>query len=651
MVSALPYSSSLSYRPEIDGLRAIAVLSVIFYHAGFSALPYGFLGVDIFFVISGYLITSILLNDLSTQQFSLMHFYERRARRILPALTAVLIATVVLAWFWLLPHELKRYGDSLFSTSLFHSNLYFAKESGYFAPTSQVLPLLHTWSLAVEEQFYFVFPILLYLAYRFGKMLGFGLLVLGLIGSYAYFLLFAFKSDAIYFLPYTRAWELMLGVLCAIGLQHKPAPEPSIKQDILPLLGLVLLGTAMTVKLKYSSYNLGMLTMQACVGTAMLIYCCRVNGLIKLILSAKWLVAIGLISYSAYLIHNPILAFSHVKFNYQDGSGYGYLIIAISLLLAWLSYRYVEQPFRKKTMFSRQQIFILALVSIIGLAGLGLVFSKNEGFADRSAMQQIKHYSELRNQRGWGEKYCEQHSISSPLGPVVCVIGNTKQKPVGVLWGDSLAGSLLYGMHQELDKKNVAFYAVISNACPPIEGLHHHNYDCTPDRHHRVVNHLITNKTLKNVVWIGNFIGAMNNSGTPIRIGNYSTTPRLVQKSMSKTLKKLSENDKKVILVVTPPIMPLSVPEFYMRKKIEHQKGELAISFNAYQQFVAPLQPVITSAQPSVSVLKTEAFFCDKNYCYARNSKDELLYMDTNHFSQKKSMQIAKKIVKEHLNL
>ncbi len=643
--------TSITYRPEVDGLRAIAVLSVILFHAGFSYLPRGFLGVDIFFVISGYLITSILLNDIAKQQFSLVHFYERRARRILPALSLVLIFSTVFAWFWLLPHELKRFGDSLFSTSLFHSNFYFANESGYFAPESQELPLLHTWSLAVEEQFYFVFPLLLFVAYKFAKKLGFALLVLGLVSSFAYFLLFAFSDNAIYYLPYTRAWELMLGVVCAIGLQHKAIPQASIKQDILPLLGLVLIYLAMAVKLKYSPYNLGIVTLQACLGAAMLIFFCRARGLIKHILSAKWLVAIGLISYSAYLWHNPILAFAHVKFGYQNGSEAGYLLVMLSLLFAWASYKFVEQPFRNKSMFSRQQIFAWSLVSIVGLAIAGFVLSKNEGFANRDSMQGIKHYAEVRAQKGWGENYCDKHSVISTLGPVVCLIGDVKQKPTGVLWGDSLAGSLLFGMHQELAKKKVAFYAVISNACVPIEGLHHNKFNCTPDRHHRLINNFVLDKSLKNIVWIGNFIDAMKNRGTNTRIGKYTSTPGLVQKSMIKTLKTIVKHDRKVVLVIAPPTMPQSVPEFYMRKKINKQKGEMAITFESYQEYMALLHPVIHNSSPSISILSLEKFFCDENYCYARNNKDEILYVDRNHFSQKKSLQIARKIIKELIKL
>lgn len=644
MQASVQNHSSIVYRPEVDGLRAIAVLSVIFYHAGFSFLPRGFLGVDIFFVISGYLITSILLNDLAKQQFSLVRFYERRARRILPALSFVLMVTSIFAWFWLLPHELKRFGDSLFSTSLFHSNLYFANQSGYFSPDSQELPLLHTWSLAVEEQFYFLFPLLLFAAYQFFKKLGFVLLVFGLIGSFAYFLLFAFKSDAIYYLPYTRAWELMLGVLCALGLQHKPIPQASIKQDILPLFGLLLIYLAMTVKLKYSLYNLGIVTLQACLGAAILIYCCRAHGLIKHILSAKWLVGIGLISYSAYLIHNPILAFSHVKFNYQAGSDYGYLIVAITLLLAWLSYRWVEQPFRNKSKFSRQQIFTWSLVSIFGLATVGFILAKNEGFANRDSMHGIQHYAEVRAQKGWGEHFCEKHNLNVKWAPVVCVVGDTSQPPSGIVWGDSYAGSLVYGMDTILKKNKRSFYVAVNNACPPIVGFNRVDYICDETIHQNIQTHILNDPTIKDVVWIGNFQAAINNKN--MHLFKEKITEENVTDSIVNTVNALSAKNKRVLFITPPPLMPVEIPEYYMRRKLNNLDTNARILLSKHLEHIHSVNKMVKLIENNAHVIRLEPLFCDDKYCNTKGDHDNLWYVDRDHFSHEKSVEIAQAINK-----
>lgn len=637
--------NSFAYRPEVDGLRAIAVLSVIFFHAGFSFLPHGFLGVDIFFVISGYLITSLLLNDLAKQQFSLVQFYERRARRILPALSLVLMITTIFAWFWLLPHELKRFGDSLLSTSLFHSNLYFAKESGYFATASQELPLLHTWSLAVEEQFYFVFPILLFLAYKLSKKLGFALLVVGLVSSFSYFLLFAHKSDAIYYLPYTRAWELMLGVVCAIGLQDKAIPQASIKQDILPLLGLLLIYWAMTVKLKYSPYLIGLVTLQACLGTAMLIYFCRAHGLIQHVLSSKWLVAIGLISYSAYLWHNPMLALSHIKFNYQEGSEFGYVLIAITLLLAWLSYKFVEQPFRNKSKFSREQVFIWSLVSIVGLAAAGFVLSKNDGFADRASMQSIKHYAEVRKQKKWGEFYCEEHNLDTAWAPVVCIVGDKTQKPSGVVWGDSFSGSLVYGLDQTLKEQKKSFFVSVNIGCPPIIGLNRDQFTCSKTVHQNIFNFIVHEPSIKNVVWMGNFQEAINNT-KEVRLNSKTITEEAAINSIVNTVSTLVAHNKKVVFVTPPPLMPTDVPEYYMRRMLNHQETNARIRLSRHLEHIYSVNKMVNLIEAQAQVVRLEPFFCDTEFCYTKGKNDYLWYVDRDHFSHEKSVEIAQAINK-----
>lgn len=644
-MSVLLTPQRLGYRPEIDGLRAIAVLSVIIYHAGFGVLPYGFLGVDIFFVISGYLITNILLNDLKHHQFSLIQFYERRARRILPALTLVLIVTTVFAWFWLLPHELKRFGDSLFSTSLFHSNLYFAKESGYFAPASQELPLLHTWSLAVEEQFYFVFPVLLWAAYKYFKKLGAFLLALLLIASYGYFLLYALKSDATYFLPFTRAWELILGVACAVGLQNKPIPQPSIKQDIMPLLGLLLVYTAMTVKFKHNPYTLGMITMQACLGASILIYFGRSNGFIKHLLSAKWLVAIGLVSYSAYLWHYPILAFSRIKFSYQDNSDAGYLIIAVTLLLAWLSWKWIEQPFRNKHNFNRKQIYAYALVSIVGLSAVGMVLSQNDGLPDRPAMKQVKHYGLVAKQNLWIIKQCREHKVDLDLGGYVCLVGDTTKIPTGVIWGDSLAGSMMYGANHFLKTRKESFIAVISDGCTPVVGLNHPRHGCTVRRNIDIENYILNNKNLERVVWIGNFQDGINSNGTKVSYYSERMTDEKAIRSISETATKFLNSNKKVFLVTPPPVLPRDVPTFYMRQKISNSNQVLMIPKKIYLKKHPVIRHLIKQYKGTgITVIDSTKFMCDEEFCRTKGANDNLFYIDRNHFSHEISLLVANEI-------
>jgi len=218
----------MEYRREIDGLRAIAVLPVILYHAGFSWFSGGYVGVDVFFVISGYLITSILLKDLAQGNFSIVKFYERRARRILPALALVLLCSIPFAWLWLLPSQFQNFSRAVMATSLFASNILFWRSSDYFAPAAEETPLLHTWSLAVEEQFYIFFPIFLLLLWRFGKNITFYAVILVSFISLA-LSEYGWRNypTANFYLIITRAWELGVGAICAFYLFDKTARSNS----------------------------------------------------------------------------------------------------------------------------------------------------------------------------------------------------------------------------------------------------------------------------------------------------------------------------------------------------------------------------------------------------------------------------------------
>ena len=228
-------TTSLKYRPEIDGVRALAVIPVILFHAGFELFSGGFVGVDVFFVISGYLITTILITDIENKRFSLVNFYERRARRILPALFFVMLVCLPFAWMWMLPNQIKDFSQSLVAVSLFASNIQFWRESGYFEAAAELKPLLHTWSLAVEEQYYLLFPIFLVLAWRFGKNKVFWMIVV----MSAISLLFSEYSwrkhpTANFYLAPTRAWELFAGSVAAFMVQKNGVQ----KNNLRALLGL-----------------------------------------------------------------------------------------------------------------------------------------------------------------------------------------------------------------------------------------------------------------------------------------------------------------------------------------------------------------------------------------------------------------------------
>ncbi|CAA6804837.1 MAG: O-antigen acetylase [uncultured Thiotrichaceae bacterium] len=375
--------ATLQYRKEIDGLRALAVLPVILFHAGFSFMSGGFVGVDIFFVISGYLITSLIVAEIDKGTFSLVNFYERRARRILPALFLVILACLPFAWVYLLPHEMVDFGQGVVAVTVFASNILFWKDSDYFSPDAELLPLLHTWSLAVEEQYYVFFPLLLMLAWRFGKS-WFVPMLLVLIAAISLALsewLWRVDSAANFYLLPTRAWELMLGALAGLYLRSS---HISIRwlREIGSLIGLIMIGLAI-VLLDDSMPFPSLYALLPTLGAVFIILCADAETVVGRLLSLPIFVGVGLISYSAYLWHQPIFAFARIYGMDEPNIGIWVGLIALALLLAWGSWCWVEKPFRDRSRFSRGQIFTLAGIGSVFLIGIGMLLVLQDGFPQR----------------------------------------------------------------------------------------------------------------------------------------------------------------------------------------------------------------------------------------------------------------------------
>ena len=300
----------MKYRAEIDGLRALAVLPVILFHAGFEWFSGGFVGVDVFFVISGYLITTIIISEMAEGKFSIVNFYERRARRILPALFFVMAACLPFAWMWLTPPHLKDFGQSLVAVSTFSSNIHFWLESGYFDTGGELKPLLHTWSLAVEEQYYILFPIFLMLTWRLGIKWILILLSIVFFVSLGVAQWGAYNTpNAAFFLLPARAWELLVGVFAAFYLKYNTHLKSHSLNQALSLLGFGMIVYSIISFDKATPFP-SLYALIPTIGTGLLILCAVPKTFVHKLLSLKFIVGIGLISYSAYLWHQPLLVFA-----------------------------------------------------------------------------------------------------------------------------------------------------------------------------------------------------------------------------------------------------------------------------------------------------------------------------------------------------
>jgi len=374
----------MKYRKELDGLRAVALLPVMFFHAGYTQVSGGYVGVDVFFVISGYLITSIILAEKTAGTFSLVGFYERRVRRILPALFFVILACLPFAWLWLLPDELKDFSKSLVRVLLFLSNVYFSKDTGYFAVAAEEKPLLHTWSLAVEEQYYLFFPLLILMLWRFGRKRLLTVLALLALVSLIYA---EFQSginpEKLFFSTLGRIWELLIGSFLAFYFASKTNMEfPDSLRQAGSSLGLALILFAVFYLDKITPFP-SMYALLPTIGAALIILFATPQTLVGKLLATRLLVGIGLVSYSAYLWHQPLLAF--VRLNSLSAPNDLLLLSLIggTFVLATLTWRYIEQPFRNKDKFNRKSIFWLSALAGSLLMTAGVTGEINKGFPGR----------------------------------------------------------------------------------------------------------------------------------------------------------------------------------------------------------------------------------------------------------------------------
>jgi len=391
----------MTYRKEIDGLRALAVLPVVFFHAGFELFSRGFLGVDIFFVISGYLITSLILREQSLGTFSIINFYERRARRIIPALFLIMIVCIPFAIYLMQPDDLENFGQSLVATTLISNNYLLYLTSGYWDLASEFKPLLHTWSLGVEEQYYILFPILMILVWKIGlKIIFFTFLLLSSLSLVHFYNLssqdnFGFNNESFLLLT-SRAWQILFGAIAAIFLfkfKENKFLNSNLTSEIFSLIGIGCLIFSLFL-FKENSFYQGVFSFSAVIGTLLIILFSKETTFSTRFLVMKYVVGLGLISYSLYLWHQPIFAFLRIISLEKPSEIFLLLSVVLALIISLFSYR-LERFFRDKKAISSKAFFSLGLVCLLLIVGTGLYLHQSEGF--------YKTYPELENSELKGE--------------------------------------------------------------------------------------------------------------------------------------------------------------------------------------------------------------------------------------------------------
>ena len=452
-------SASTKYRPDVDGLRAIAVMLVVIFHAFPEAMPGGFIGVDIFFVISGFLITGIIVRELDQERFSLLAFYNRRIRRIFPALIVVLCVTLVLGWLWMLPAAYAQLSSDVFASAAFFANIALLLQSGYFDLESARKPLLHLWSLGIEEQFYLLWPLMLMLVARLRLSMLAAVSVVGVASLVLNVALIGSNPVATFYLPFTRAWELLAGAALACGWNQLGHSRTG--SNLRAFVGVLLIATAAGLLDTKSAFPGGWAVLP--VAGAALLLSAPAAWFCGSLLASPALVWIGLISYPLYLWHWPLLVFfGIIKFAPLTLLERG-LIVGLSFALAWVTYRFVEIPLR----FGRPsplKVFNLCSGMVL-IAAAGAVVVEGRGF-DFRLPPEIRDMVQVRTDSSkWRFHECLLDLSHETSFADSCVDRN--RRPLILVWGDSTAGALLPGLRKAQELRDFGVAQFTSTSCVP----------------------------------------------------------------------------------------------------------------------------------------------------------------------------------------
>jgi peptidoglycan/LPS O-acetylase OafA/YrhL len=450
------------YRPEIDGLRAVAVMLVVNFHAFPEAMPGGFIGVDIFFVISGFLITGIVARELDEKRFSLSTFYYRRIRRIFPALIVVVGAALALGWMWMLPAAYVQLSGDVFAGAAFFSNIALLLQSGYFDVESAKKPLLHLWSLGIEEQFYLFWPLILMLLARLRLSLMTGAVVIGLASFALNVALIDTQPVATFYLPFTRAWELLVGAALACGWSQ--ISQTGRANNWRAGIGLLLIAVAAGVLDTNRAFP-GWWAVLPVAGGALLLSAPQAWGCRQL-LSSRPLVQIGLISYPLYLWHWPLLVFfGLIKFaplSLLDRE----LILLLSAVLAWLTFRLVETPFRSGRPTPLKFAGLCAGMVLLAMAGRVVVDGRGFDFRLPPEIREVTNVPTQASQ--WRVHDCLLELSHETSFADSCV--DRDRRPLVLVWGDSTAGALMPGLRKAQQTRDFGIAQFTSSSCIPALG-------------------------------------------------------------------------------------------------------------------------------------------------------------------------------------
>lgn len=646
-------TGEIKYRADIDGLRAIAVLAVVFYHAFPNLLTGGFIGVDVFFIISGFLISSIIFEKINSNSFSFLDFYIRRIKRIFPSLLFVLITFLILGWFVLFSIEYAQLGKHATGGIGFISNFILWKEIGYFDNASETKPFLHLWSLSIEEQFYLIWPVLLTLAYKQKKM-GF-LFIITLLGlcSFAFNIRHSFNGDltGAFYAPHSRFWELMMGAFLAYSTLYKPKTlnqltahlSPSLKNFLRNFISF--LGTLMIL---WGSYFLnkndvfpGWWALLPTIGAVLIVSGGQNAWVNRIILSSPLLVGIGLLSYPIYLWHWPLLSFARILESATPSITIRIVAILMTFVLSWISYKFIEKPFR----FGRLNKLIISVLLGCGLTTglIGYLIYVNSGFINRHSEAEKIVASDPWGYPGdlkpfaYRDHYFYETVVSRPTSTLF--IGDSSI--------EQYAPRALKLAHEKNDFVNRAVFAT-RGGCLPVFSVYRPGSELCDAVLTDSIHMALTENNIENVVigaqWFGYLSGEAklvyikNSKKLPVAYGSKGYVA--VFMDLEELIRSIKRTDKNVFLLLNTPIGIELAPRYLFNRNIknfphlfQYRSGGLTreelFKKNNYGFIYQDL--IKLARRNNITLIEPIEFLCDSRTCPSTDKNGRPIYFDDYH--------------------
>lgn len=636
---------SVAYRPEIDGLRAIAVIPVVLFHLGVPGFSGGFVGVDVFFVISGFLITSIIVREVEVGTFSVRVFYVRRAKRILPALFVMLAAVTVMAAVILFPRDLVQYARSLVATVGFVSNVFFWRTSGYFERRAEENPLLHTWSLGVEEQFYIFFPLMIVLIWKWCPRSLLAAVVVSWLGSLLLSAaMVAWRPDPVFYnLPF-RWWELTTGSLLAIA--RPPAPAVPGRADACSLIGLVLIAIPIVLYSNQTTFP-GLAALPPCIGTALVIYStAHPDGGVRRLLSLPLIVGIGTLSYSIYLWHWPLIVLVKYRLFREFTAFEIFAIAAATLALAYLTRRFIEKPCLAWRPVGSWPVFARSALAAAAIAVLAFFLASGGGLPNRFSPSVLVA---LAADTDANPDHLRCMQLDRASRGDLCRIGAAHaEKDDFLLWGDSHAEALLTGIDRLAADDNRSGRLAFYSGCAPFVGAvpEQSSSPCS-DYSKSVIAYLRGHPELKTVVLVArwSYYAAGTGYGRErpenFRLLSRTGAPISFETALAQTVAAITATGASVIIFSQIPEIGSLVPARVATTLLQQGINDWGPTLNDFKaRSGRSLDAIRSLAAPNVSVVHPYLRLCRTGTCQVEQD-GRPLYRDDDHPSEDGSVLLA----------